>query len=248
MQDLQREEMYCRNRSSSDAEVGEHWALSSEHWALLNIAQQWFSLSSQQREAGSRVSSFPPEPHHHFQFRFLGIALFFSGLRTSLVATVNAKKTNQTWKKFSSEVSEEGKQMVQCLCGTDFCSGPSVAVSRSDFVHLRHSFFAMAMVLSSQLWMVRCSQPINTPLVWVQFFKVLVFFFRLLNPLQNNLELDVCKKIQKLTSLIGVRDKFLQYFDWFKYCASSSFSRNQECFPMYFSSASSLVRKWEDDL
>ena len=55
-------------------------------------------------------------------------------------------------------------------------------------------------------------------------------------------------KISKLRSLIGVRDKFLQYADWFKYCSMSSFSMNQECFPMYFSSASSLVRKWEDDL
>ena len=44
-------------------------------------------------------------------------------------------------------------------------------------------------------------------------------------------------KISKLRSLIGVRDKFLQYADWFKYCSTSSFSMNQECFPMYFSSA-----------
>ena len=45
MQDLQREEMYCRNRSSAGAEVGGHWTLSSEYGALSN--EHWVVSTAQ---------------------------------------------------------------------------------------------------------------------------------------------------------------------------------------------------------
>ena len=54
-----------------------------------------------------------------------------------------------------SEVSEGGRKVTQCLCATDFCSGPNVAVSRSDFVCFHPIYLTMSILLSTKLWITK---------------------------------------------------------------------------------------------